>query len=72
MKPLQTEEISAAQGHASDELAQNSGLAYSNGKMSGEFCRDENDGKTKDDAGDGIGVTVGMRLRTDNSGQKQN
>ena len=72
MKPLQPEKIRAAQRHAGEELAEDGGLAYSNSKVPGEFCRDENDGEPKDDAGNRICVTVGVRLRTDNGGHEQN
>ncbi len=71
MKPRQPEEVGAAEGDTSDELAENGGLPYANGQVSGEFCRDENDGKPKNDARNRICMTVGVRLSADNGGQEQ-
>jgi hypothetical protein len=72
VKPLQPDEIGAAEGYASDELAEYGGLPYPNSEVSGQFCRDENDGKSKNDARNRICVTAGVRLSTDDGGQEQN
>jgi hypothetical protein len=71
MKPLQPHEIRAAKGHADEKLAEDGWLADSNGKVSGEFCRDENDGKPKNDVRNWIGVIARMGLSTEDGGQEQ-
>jgi len=71
MKPGQPHKIGTAQGHASNELAQDRRLAYPDREMSGQFRRHQNDGNSKNDARDGICVLGTVSLRTEDGRQEQ-
>ena len=72
MEPLQPDEIGASEEHPGEKLAEDGRLAYPNSEMSCQFRCDEDDGKSKNDAGNRICMTAGFSLKdyyTVNGGQ---